>query len=161
MNSDDDYDNDNDNIRPPDAPIREILVPTNANYIRINQNQNQRINNDAVFKEVLLQSFLDSELIFEEEEQKQFETIMNQHRERKQKGENIVKKIDKVKAFDVKNKEIYETICSIIELWEMEYIVQFETDKDTYESIRKIIKTIRLTKEEQQFLDELIVLKLF
>ena len=40
----------------------------------------------------------------------------------------------------------------------MEYIVKFETEQDSYDSIRKIIKSIRLTKEEQQFLDELIVL---
>jgi hypothetical protein len=156
MNSDDEYD---DNIRPPDAPIREILVPNlniNTNYIR--QNTSQNINNDFAFEEVLLKSLKESELIFAEEEQKHFETIMNQHKERKQKGESILKKIDKLKAFDIKNKEIYETICSIIELWEMEYIVKFETDKDTYDSIRKILKTIRLTKEEKQFLDELIVL---
>jgi hypothetical protein len=154
MNSDleDEY----DNIRPPDVPIREILVPDyNTNF---NSNYNTNFNNDTAFEEVLQQSLKDSELIFAEVEQKQFETIMNQHKERKQKVESILKKIEKIKAFDVKNKEIYETICSIIDLWEMEYIVQFETDKDTYESIRKIIKTIRLTKEEQQFLDELIVL---
>ena len=148
MNSDDEY----DNVRPPDAPIREILVPTNTNYPTINQN------NDVAFEEVLLRSLKESELLFAEEEQKQFETIMNQHKERKQKVESILKKIEKIKAYDIKNKEIYETICSIIELWEFEYIVQFETDQDTYESIRKIIKTIRITKEEQQFLDELIVL---
>jgi hypothetical protein len=155
MNSDleDEY----DNIRPPDVPIREILVPDyNTNF---NSNYNTNFNNDTAFEEVLQQSLKDSELIFAEVEQKQFETIMNQHKERKQKVESILKKIEKIKAFDVKNKEIYETICSIIDLWEMEYIVQFETDKDTYESIRKIIKTIRLTKEEQQFLDELIVLR--
>jgi len=154
MNSDleDEY----ENIRPPDEPIREILVPDyNTNF---NSNYNTNFNNDTAFEEVLQQSLKESELIFAEEEQKQFETIMNQHKERKQKIESIVKKIDKIKAFDVKNKEIYETICSIIDLWEMEYIVQFETDKDTYDSIRKIIKTIRITKEEQQFLNELIVL---
>jgi len=161
MNYNDNNDEYDDNIRPPDAPIREILVPSfnanfNTSYTNFNTIQNQ--NNDAAFEEVLLQSLKDSELLFAEEEQKHFETIMNQHKERKQKGESIVKKIDKVKAFDVKNKEIYETICSIIELWEMEYIVQFETEQDSYDSIRKIIKTIRLTKEEQQFLNELIVL---
>ena len=151
MNYNDNSDEYNDdNIRPPDAPIREILVP--------DFNTNQNFNNDSAFEEVLQKSLKESELIFAEEEQKQFETIMNQHKERKQKGESISKKIDKVKAFDVKNREIYETICSIIELWELEYIVQFETDKDTYDSIRKIIKTIRITKEEQQFLNELIVL---
>jgi hypothetical protein len=160
MNSD--LDDEYDNIRPPDAPIREILVPTNANYTNytnytnINQNINQ--NNDTAFEELLLRSLKESELLFAEEEQKHFDIIMNQHKERKLKGESIVKKIDKIKAFDMKNKEVYETICSIIELWEMEYIVQFETDQDSYDSIRKIIKTIRLTKEEQQFLDELIIL---
>jgi hypothetical protein len=153
MNSDDEY----DNVRQPDAPIREILVPDfNSNQ---NFNTNQNFNNDSAFEEVLLKSLKESELIFAEEEQKQFETIMNQHKERKQKGESISKKIDKVKAYDVKNREVYETICSIIELWELEYIVQFETDKDTYDSIRNIIKTIRLTKEEKQFLNELIVLR--
>jgi hypothetical protein len=153
MNTDHD-----DNIRPPDVPIREILVPDiNTNY-NTNFNTNKIFNNDSVFEEVLHRSLKDSELFFAEEEQKQFEIIMNQHKERKQKVESISKKIDKIKAFDIKNKEIYETICSIIELWELEYIVHFEADKDTYDSIRKIIKTIRLTKEEQQFLDELIVL---
>ena len=168
MNYNDNGDEYDDNIRPPDAPIREILVPRfntnlNANFntnfnTKFNTSQKQNFNNDAAFEEVLLKSLKDSELLFAEEEQKQFETIMNQHKERKQKGESIVKKIDKVKGFDVKNKEIYETICSIIELWEMEYIVKFETEQITYDSIRKIIKTIRLTKEEQHFLDELIVL---
>ena len=164
MNYNDNDDEHNDNIRPPDAPIREILVPSfnanlNTSYTNLNTSYTN-FNNDAAFEEVLFQSLKDSELLFAEEEQKQFETIMNQHKERKQKGESIVKKIDKVKAFDVKNKEIYETICSIIELWEMEYIVKFETEQDSYDSIRKIIKTIRFTKEEQQFLNELIVLRL-
>jgi hypothetical protein len=149
---------DNDNIRPPDAPIREILVPTNTNYTNYTNYTKINQNNDTIFEEVLQRSLKDSELLFAEEEQKQLETIMNQHKERKLKGESIVKKIDKLIAFDIKNKEIYETICSIVELWEMEYIVQFETDQDSYDSIRKIIKTIRLTKEEQEFLDELIVL---
>lgn len=138
-----------DNIRPPDAPIRETLVPN----FNINHN-----NNDIAFEEVLFQSLKDSELLFAEEEQKQIEIIMNQHKERNQKVESILKKINKLKALDIKNKDIYETISSIINLWEMEYIIQFETDQISYDSIRKIIKTIRLTKEEHQFLDELIVL---
>lgn len=146
MNSEND-----DYVRPPDEPIRGILVNTNS-----------FISNDYPFVDTfdqdLQQCLKDSELTFAEEEQKQFEIIQNQQKERKLKCESISKKIDKVKAFDIKNKEIYETICTIIDLWEMEYIMRFETDKNSYNSIFKIIKTIRLTNEEQQFLNDLIIL---
>lgn len=151
MNSDND-----DYVRPPDEPIREVLVNTNTfisnNYSFVSDTF------DDTFDQDLQQCLKDSELTFAEEEQKQFENIQNQQKERKLKCESISKKIKKVKAFDIKNKEIYETICTIIDLWEMEYIMRFETDKNSYNSIFKIIKTIRLTNEEQQFLNDLIVL---
>lgn len=149
MNSD--FEDNNDYIRPPDEPIRGILVNTNT-FI-----SNEQPFLDT-FEQDMQQCLKESELTFAEEEQKQFEFIQNLQKERKLKCESLVKKIEKVKAFDIKNKEIYETICTIIELWEMEYIMRFETDKTSYYSIFKIIKTIRLTNEEQQFLNDLIIL---
>jgi hypothetical protein len=148
-----------DYVRPPDEPIREILVNSNNNTFASNTFANT-FNDTFVdtFEEDMQKCLKESELTFAEEEQKHFETIQKQQKERSQKCESIVKKITKVKAFDIKNKEIYETICTIIELWEMEYIMRFEIDKPSYDSIFKIIKTIRLTNEEHQFLVELIVL---
>lgn len=144
-----------DYVRPPDEPIREILVNRNNNTFDDTFASNTFVD---TFEKDMQQCLKESELTFAEEEQKHFETIQKQQKERSQKCESIVKKIVKVKAFDIKNKEIYETICTIIELWEMEYIMRFEIDKPSYDSIFKIIKTIRLTNEEHQFLIELIVL---
>lgn len=144
-----------DYVRPPDEPIREILVNRNSNTFDDTFASNTFVD---TFEKDMQQCLKESELTFAEEEQKHFETIQKQQKERSQKCESIVKKIVKVKAFDIKNKEIYETICTIIELWEMEYIMRFEIDKPSYDSIFKIIKTIRLTNEEHQFLIELIVL---
>ena len=70
--------------------------------------------------------------------------------------EKVRQKLEKVRSFDTKNKEIYETILSIMEMWELCQLEYFETDPDSYEAIHKIIKSVRLTVDEYKFLSDLI-----
>jgi hypothetical protein len=151
--------NDNINdVRPPDKPIREILNGSNGNNTFENDYQN-------IFDLELEQCLRDSELSFqliekkqkeEEEERKRVELII---KERTLICESIRRKLEKVKGYDVANRVTYETILSIIEMWELCQLEYFETEKDSYESIFNIITSIRMTKDEHKFLIDLIQIK--
>ena len=66
--------------------------------------------------------------------------------------------LQKIQGHDITNKDIYETVISIIEMYEMEYLNKYMLDETCYNNIFKIIKTIRLTKEEFSLLETLIVI---
>lgn len=155
MNNDFDFDFDDadDYVRPPDKPIREVLNGSVSNF-------NSNVNYNRIFEDELQQCLLESVLEQEqkqlEEEVRQIEQIDKMYKERKLICENVRKKLEKVKSYDINNKEFYETILSIIEMWELCQLEYFETDVDSYAAIHKIITSIRLTIDEHKFLDDLI-----
>jgi hypothetical protein len=150
----------NDYVRPPDKPIREIL---NGNGL----NGNNTFENDyqSIFDKELEQCLRDSELSFLNEEKKQLEEEEERKRvelivkERTLICESIRRKLEKVKGHDIANKVTYETILSIIEMWELCQLEYFETEKDSYKTIFNIITSIRITKDEYKFLNNLILIK--
>jgi len=150
-NNDFNDNNDNNDVRPPDKPIREILNGSNGNS-----------NYKSIFDLELEQCLRESELSFqllekkqkeEEDERIRIELIV---KERKLVCEAIRRKLEKVKGHDIANKVTYETILSIIEMWELCQLEYFETEKESYETIFNIIKSIRMTKDEHKFLNDLI-----
>jgi len=155
----DNNNNNSDYVRPPDKPIREILNGSNgnSNYL-VNKYQ-------SIFDKELEQCLRESELSFqllekkqleEEEERKRIELIV---KERTLICESIRRKLEKVKGHDIANKVTYETILSIIEMWELCQLEYFETEKDSHETIFNIITSIRMTKDEHKFLNNLILIK--
>jgi hypothetical protein len=153
-------DNDNDYVRPPDAPITECLVGSDYNY---NNSNNIYIHNEYIYKyeyenidQVLKQSLADFEL---EEEQKLNKLLETEKKELIEKYASIKKKLQKIQGHDTTNKDMYETIIAIIEMYEMEYFNKYMLDETSYHNIFKLINSIRLTKEESMLLNTLIILQ--
>ena len=161
--------NDNNNnidyVRPPDKPIREILNGSNGYNNYSNHFENNTFEDSTIFDKELEQCLRESELSFLNEEKKQHEYEEERKRcdlivkERKLICESIRRKLEKVKGHDNANKVTYETILSIIEMWELCQLEYFETEKYSYETIFNIITSIRMTKDEHKFLDALIQIK--
>ena len=151
--------NDENNVRPPDPTIREQLIePDEFSYNYYNDNDNYSnnfINGYDNIDEILEKSLIDFE---EEEEQKMNKLLMEKKHELIEKYVTIKKKLLKIQGHDVTNKDIYETVISIIEMYEMEYLNKYMLDETSYNNIFKIIKTIRLTKEEFSLLETLIIM---
>jgi hypothetical protein len=149
-------DNDNDNdVRAPDPTITEQLIePDEFSYNYYTDNcTNNFINEYDDIDKILKQSLIDFE---EEEDQKMNKMLMDKKQELTEKYVSIKKKLQKIQGHDVTNKDAYETVISIIEMYEMEYINRYILDEISYNNIFKIIKSIRLTKEELLMLETLI-----
>jgi len=153
-----DYDFDDDDfnyVRPPDKPIREILNGNTFNDISNNdisnndRSNNDISNNDSNFDAEFEQCLIESQLSFLSEKKRHDE---EKEKERKLICSPIRNKLERVKGYDIANKEIYETIFSVIDKWELSQIEYFETDKDILESIFNLITSIRMTKDEHKFL---------
>ena len=177
----DDNDEQNKNIRVPDPVIRETLLgppPINNYGYNINHinhiitntnNNNNNVNNnyydsiydfeedDCVFFEDILKQSIDE---YEKDQLKrhiQNELLEKERLEKKLIFRSITQKIHRVKGHDTSNQEIYETILSIIEMYEMEHIINFVVQQNHHEKIFKILGSIRLTSVEMQFLRNLII----
>jgi|LakMenE01Jun11ns_1017448.scaffolds.fasta_scaffold9880100_2 hypothetical protein len=149
--------NNDDNVRPPDPTITEQLIePDEFSYNYYDNNYNDNfINEYDNIDEILKQSLIDFE---EEEEQKMNKLLMAKKQELIEKYVIIKKKLQKIQGHDLTNKDTYETVISIIEMYEMEYLNKYMLDETSYNNIFKIIKTIRLTKEEFSLLETLIIM---
>ena len=152
------YEDTNDNVRDPDPVIRERLVDYGdindfSNYNYHYQKPDIDEDTDKDIDRILKQSLLDFELA---EEQKIKDLIALERAERLQKYSNIKKRLQKVQGFDVKNKEIYNTIITIFELYETDFIDTYALDADSYNNVFRLLSTIRLTKEDLELLHELI-----
>jgi hypothetical protein len=149
--------NDENKVRSPDPTIREQLIEPDefsCNYYSDNYN-NIFINEYDDIDHILKQSLIDFE---EEEEQKMNKLLMDKKQELIEKYVSIKKKLQKIQGHDVTNKDTYETIISIIEMYEMEYVNTYMLDETSYNNIFKFIKSIRLTKEELSLLETLMVI---
>lgn len=149
--------NDENDVRPPDPTITEQLIePDEFSYNYYDDNySNNFINGYDNIDEILKQSLIDFE---QNEDQKMNKLLMAKKQEIIEKYVIIKKKLQKIQGHDVTNKDIYETVISIIEMYEMEYLNKYMLEETSYNNIFKIIKTIRLTKEEFSLLETLIVI---
>jgi hypothetical protein len=150
--------NDDENeVRPPDSTITEQLIePDEFSYNYYSNNySNNFINEYDNIDQILKQSLIDFE---EKEDQKMNKLLIEKKQELIEKYVSIKKKLQKIQGHDVTNKDAYETVISIIEMYEMEYVNAYRLDETSYNNIFKIIKTIRLTKEELSLLETLIVI---
>lgn len=157
MNKPKNNDESNDDVRPPDPTITEQLIDPDEFSFNYNNNYNNNFFNDYEenIDQILKQSLIDFE---EDEEQKINKLLMDKKQELIEKYVSIKKKLQKIQGHDVTNKDTYETIISIIEMYEMEYFNTYRLDETSYNNIFKIIKSIRLSKEELLMLETLIVM---
>jgi len=155
-------------IRAPDPVIRERLIDgpdytndefTNYNY-NYNYNNNYYVNNlapedlDAEFQKILQESKEEFDFL---QEQKVKEIIVVEKNKMIEKYHIIKQKLQKIQNYDTVNADTYSTIITIIEMYEMQYIETFSLDETSYANIFNLVKTIRLTKEEYELLNALII----
>jgi hypothetical protein len=152
--------NDENDVREPDPPITEQLIePDEFSYNYYTDDYSDNYNNNFIneyddIDQILKQSLIDFE---EEEDRKVNKLLMEKKQELIEKYVSIKKKLQKIQGHDIPNKDIYETLISIIEMYEMEYVNIYRLDETNYNNIFKIIRSIRLTKEELSLLETLIV----
>lgn len=142
-----------DEIRAPDPVIKERLIDPiyNTDY---NTDYNFVSTSDADIDQILKQSLIEFEL---SETQKVQEMIAIERSTISKKYNEIKQKLQKVQSFDATNKDTYNTIISIIELYEGDFVDTYTLDETSYNIVFKLLKTIRLTKEEFDLLAALIV----
>lgn len=149
---------DEDNIRPPDSVKIEKLI--DDNYETINENNNPIWSYDQTNE---LNTVLEmSKNKYLEEEQKEMELLCNkikeEHHKEKQNKFNTVKiQLNKIILFDRANLDYYELVLSIIEMFELGVIPEYKTNLNEYTNIFKLLKTIRLPKDELENLKKLII----
>ena len=130
-------DNNNDNIRPPDSVITERLIDYNDTFRDLNSELNTAIE----------MSKNEYNLLQEQEQQS-----------RQRKFHNIKKQINKIILFDRPNLRYYELILTIIEMFELCLINQYNiTNENEYMNIFKILKSIRLPNNEIEEIKKLII----
>ena len=128
-------DSNNDDIRPPDAVITERLFDFN------NTDLNSELNT------AIEMSKNEYNLLQEQEQQL-----------RQRKFHNIKIQINKIILFDRPNLRYYELILTIIEMFELCLINQYNiTDENEYMNIFKILKSIRLPNNEIEEIKKLII----
>jgi hypothetical protein len=133
------------NIRPPDNPIREILI-NNTNY---NTNYNTIYNDiyndedDYDLQLVITESIKEQEIY----DKKQIE-ILNKTKLRFQSFKNILFQIKKISLLDKNILDFYNIVQPIIDLYCAGDIDNYECDKNMYDDIFNTLKTIRITDLE-------------
>ena len=146
LNDNNDYEADfDDEIRSPDPVIKERLIEPIYN----NDNYNFVSTSDADIDQILKQSLAEFEL---NETQKVQEMIALERSTIAKKYTDIKQKLQKVQSFDATNKDTYSTVISIIELYEADFVDTYALDETSYNNVFKLLKTVRLTKEELDFL---------
>jgi DNA-directed RNA polymerase subunit H (RpoH/RPB5) len=156
-------------IRAPDPVIRERLIDgpdiTNDEFTNYNYNYNSNYNNyyvnnlapedlDTEFNRILQESKEEFEFL---QEKKVKELIVVEKNKMIEKYHIIKQKLQKIQSYDTVNANTYSTIITIIEMYEMQYIETYSLDETSYNNIFNLVKTIRLTKEEYELLNALII----
>ena len=123
-----------DDIRPPDSVITERLIDFNTD-----------LNNEL--NTVIEMSKIEYNLLQEQEQQL-----------RQRKFHNIKIQINKIILFDKPNLRYYELILTIIEMFELCLINQYNiTNENEYINIFKLLKSIRLPNNEIEEIKKLII----
>jgi hypothetical protein len=148
------FNDNNDNIREPDPVKKEQLIDNNNIYDCINPIIQ---NYDDELDKALELSKKEFELIQDEQEKHVFELIKKEEEERKNEFKTIKLKLNKILLFDRPNCGKYELILSIIQLYEENCIKEYKSIESEYNNIFKLLKSIRLTKQELESLRKLIV----
>lgn len=148
--------NKDDDIRPPDPVIRERLVDfgdddfTDFKCSYLEQEPELEPDLDQIMRQSL-EEFEIAEM------QKVQEMLAIERNKITEKYINIKNKLKKVQTYDTTNKDTYETIITIIEMYELNYIDNYMLDETSYNTIFKLLRSIRLTKEEIILLEGLFV----
>jgi hypothetical protein len=150
FNNFNDYENYQE-IRPPDNPIREILVNDyyNDNIIPCDYDD---------YDNALQLAYLESIKEQEEYEKKQLE-MLEKTRLRVQSFKDVLLKIKKISMIDPQILKFYNIIEPMIDSYCGCNIDIHECDKAMYDEIFSTLKTIRLTETELELFKNLFVME--
>ena len=137
-----------DNIRNPDPIKKDKLIDRPI-----------ELSEDDQLKQVL--EFSENEYNNSQDinEKKFMESLMQESKVRINNSITIKQKLNKMLVFDKENKQVYETILSIIEFYIEGWITRYIMNKEEYNKTFQIVKTIRLTKEELTHLQKLFIME--
>jgi hypothetical protein len=156
FNNFNDYENIEQEIRPPDKTIREILVNREINY-DINYYDNINII-PGDYENDLQLAIRESIRENEEYEKKQLE-MLEKTRLRVQTFKDVLFKIKKIGMIDQKIFNFYNIIEPIIDSYCACNIDIYECEKVMYDEIFGTLKTIRLTESELELFKNLFVIE--
>lgn len=145
---DNEYIDNNDNVRTPDKTKKEQLLQDN-------RSEYEKQMDEAMY--LSIQEFKK----LEEINQKYEEDLINEHikliNERKDLFRGFLFDLNKLIRFDKDMKEIYEIIEPIIDSYCAQYINQCEIDQITYDRIFKVIGNVRTNKNAIELLKKILI----
>ena len=153
----------NNNIRPPDKPIKEILI-SDDNFNNdfnndFNHNFNNDFNNNYIRDDYELQIAINESIIEQENYEKKQLEIMNKTKLRFQSFKNILFQLKKISIFDKNMLNFCNIIEPIIDLYCGCSIDYYECDKDMYDMIFNTFKTIRITELDLELLKKIFIIE--
>ena len=140
--------NNNDNIRNPDPTKIDRLIDGHF-----------ELSEDDQLKQILEFSKNEFANLQDIYEKKVIEKQLEEIKERSNQCISIKQKLNKMLVFDKDNKQVYETILSVIEFYIEGYITQYKMNKEEFDKTFMILKTIRLTNGEFIYLQKLIIME--
>jgi len=142
---------DEDDIRAPDQIKKETLIDPELN--------NYNYNEEKMLEHILQQSMMEFEKNTAIHEDNVMKFIAEEDKQRLAYFVSIKQKINKILKFDKQNTPVYDIILNIIKLYEDQYITIYNCNKEEYTQMFSILNTIRLTKEEIEKMNKLIICK--
>ncbi len=148
-----DYENIEQEIRPPDNPIRERLIDYNYNY-----NYND-FNNHYDYDNIELEMAINESIKEQEEQEKKQLEILEKTRTRVESFKDVLFKIKKISMLDNKILKMYNIIEPIIYSYCECKIDVYRCDNIIYNEIFGTLKTIRLNQTEFELFKKLFVIE--
>ena len=150
-----------ENIRPPDEAIREILIDYGSNYaINFGFDYNDYDNIENIRPPDEYENELQLAIIESTKEQEAYEKkLLEKTTLRVQTFKEVILKIKKISMFDKTFLEFCNIIEPIINSYCACYIDVYECDKIMYDLIFGTLKTIRLTEIELMLFENLFVME--
>ena len=150
-----------ENIRPPDEAIREILIDYGSNYdINFGFDYTNYDNIEIIPNEDEYENELQMAIIESTKEQEAYEKNLSEKTNlRVQTFKDVLLKIKKISMFDKTFLKFCNIIEPIIDSYCACYIDVYECDKIMYDLIFGTLKTIRITEVELMLFENLFVME--
>jgi len=142
------FENEGDEVRPPDNVISEALQEDSRSEYQKQIDEAIYLSSMELCEQQKLQKKYEEEVIAE------YYIISN---ERKEKFREFLFDLNKLIRFDKETKEIYEIIEPIIDAYCNQIIEFCELDSLTYDKIFKGLKGVRTNKKNIEYLQSILV----
>jgi hypothetical protein len=148
MNENYNFKDNDDEVRPPDNVVSEVLQKDNRSEYQKQIDEAIYLSSMEFCEQQKLQKRYEEEIIAE------YYTISN---ERKEKFREFLLDLNKLIRFDKDTKEIYKIIEPIIDAYCNQIIEFYELDSLTYDKIFKVLKNVRTNKKNFEYLQTILI----